>query len=300
MKKILTLIWQLTLITALCACNSNPDTNNPEITGNLSHVSQKNLKRYGIRSGIVHYKSIINGKVMGSTITGSGHEDLYFDNWGALELKKKEEKKITHMNIFGHKKTQVDASKSIDKLDNGKSYNVDFKNKIIYVRDDPAMSVMKNTKDADVEHAGKQMLEAMGGKQIGEEKVLGYLCSVWQIPGGKQWIYKGVPLKIQMTVMGITTTQEATSAKFNISVPSKYFELPDYPIEKMAGFGNIGMYDDSQSDDVSDMKNLRKMSYKEYVEVLKKNDPETFQQMSEEELKASYNLMQKMASQMGN
>jgi hypothetical protein len=235
---------------------------------------------------------------MGSTIDGSGTEDLYFKNWGDLELKKTDEKKTTHINIFGQKKTEVDEAHTINKLDNGKSYTVDMKNKIIYVQRDPAMEMMKTFGKGDVEKTGEKMLESMGGKKVGQEKILGYTCDVWEIPGGKQWIYKGIPLKLQMTVMGITTTNEATSAEFNKSVPDKYFKLPDYPIEEMPGYQSDEAYKNDKKDMKKGAEMMRKMSFEDYKALLKKNDPQSYKEMTDEEIKMSYNLMQKMAQQM--
>ncbi len=296
MKQIYFLTGYLILLFLFDACNFANDTTQSAVSTNLNKVSNKTLKRYNVKSGIVHYQTNIKGKVMGSTITGSGQKDLFFRNWGALELKKNTEKKITHINIFGHQKTKVDKIRSIDKLDNGKSYKVDLKNKVIYMRDDPFMSMMKNNTRTNAEKAGRNMLEAMGGRKIGTANVLGYACDVWQIPGGKQWIYKGVPLKIKMTVMGMTTEQTATSAKFNIPVADKYFVLPDYPVEKLSGY--TGDIMSNHRDYKIDAKKKLKMTFKQYKQILKKNDPETFRQMTEEELKTGYNLMKQISGKM--
>ena len=294
MKHIIYLLGLL-LISSHYACQNGSSNKLQTLSKNTAVSDNVVLKRYHVKSGIVKYKTRINGKVMGSTIEGTGTQELYFKNWGNTELKKSDEKKITHINIFGQKKTEVENTKTIDKLDNGKSYTVDEKNKVIYVRQDPAMNMMKNMKQEDVSDAGESMLKSLGGKKIGTGKVLGYTCDVWQIPGGKQWIYKGVPLKLEMTLMGITTTNEATEAKFNVSVPDKYFDLPDYPVQQMPGIEN-------NMQQTKDMKQgaekIRKMSFKQYKEMLQKNDPEAFKNMSENDLKMSYKLMQKMAQQM--
>ena len=296
MKHIIYLLG-IFLISGHYACQSNSQDKSRNLSQNtiVDVDNNSTLKRYHVKSGIVKYKTRIKGKVMGSTIEGSGTQELYFKNWGDTELKKTEEKKVTHINIFGQKKTEVENTKTIDKLDNGKSYTVDEKNKVIYVRQDPAMNMMKNMKQEDVSAAGESMLKSLGGKKIGTGKVLGYTCDIWEIPGGKQWIYKGVPLKLEMTLMGITTTNEAVEAKFNVSVPDKYFDLPNYPVQQMPGFQN----DPNQTKDMKQgAAQIRKMSFKQYKEMLQKNDPEAFKNMSENDMKMSYRLMQKMAQQM--
>jgi len=291
----------LTAIIFTCACqNSGGTTDKSTLAENLASKDTQ-LKRYNVKSGIIKYKTQISGKVMGSTVDGSGTEELYFKNWGATELKKTDSKQVTHVNIFGQKQTQVDETHEITKMDNGKIYSVDMKNKVIYTRQDPAMEWIKNSNNGNVVEVGEKMLESMGGKKIGKEKVLGYNCDVWEIPGGKQWIYKGVPLKLQMKVMGITTTTTATDAKFNVNVPDKYFKLPDYPVQEIQGmgFGMENMSDEEKAGMQEDLQKIKNMSFEEYKEMLKKEDPETLKNTSEEDLKMGFEMMKKMAEQFG-
>ncbi len=293
-------IFSFFIILSFFGCNQSGQTENPkEIAGQLNNDKAPKLKRYDIKSGIVKYQTSIKGKVMGSTIDGSGTQELYFKDWGAVELKKVDEKKVTHINIFGQKKTEVDETHNIDKLDNGKSYHVDNDNKIIYVRNDPAMEMIKTLGEGDVVNTGEKMLEGMGGKKVGKEKVLGYNCDVWQIPGGKQWIYKGLPLKLEMTLMGITTQTTATEAKFNINVPNKYFKLPDYPIQEMQDFmGGMEGFDGDDAAGKKELEKFKNMSFDDYKKMIEKEDPEAFKNMSEEEMKMSFEIMQKMAKSM--
>jgi hypothetical protein len=300
MKKIQILVLALFGFFIFSNCNGEKDS---EQTANdkqsiATKVSKKNtIKRYMVSSGIVKYKTKISGKMMGSTVDGNGIEELYFKDWGALELKKTDNKQVTHINIFGQKKTEVEETHTIDKLDNGKSYSVDTKNKIIYVKRDPAIEMIKNFGDGDIADAGIKMLESMGGKKIGKEKILGYDCDVWQIPGGKQWIYKGIPLKLEMNMMGITTTTVATEAKFNINVPDKYFSLPDYPVQQIEDFQSDEEYEAEQKEMKKNAEQIKKMSFEEYKNMVKQTDPETFKNTSEEELKMGYQMMKKMAEQ---
>lgn len=278
----------------------NADVDNNEIANNISaqEKNENTLKRYLVKSGIVKYKTSINGKVMGSNITGSGTEELYFKNWGDTELKKEDSKKVTHIDIFGQKKTDIQETHTINKLDNGKSYAVDMKNKTIYLRRDPAMEMMKSFNKGDAVNPGEEMLKSIGGKKVGKEKILGYLCDVWEVPGGKQWMYKGLPLKFVMTVMGITSSSVATSAEFNISVADKYFKLPDYPVQKEEGYLNDKDYKQDKAEMKENANKMSKMTFAQYKEMLKKSEPEDFKNMSEEELKIGYQMMQKMAKRL--
>ncbi len=295
MKTLIYSIFSM-LILSLCACQNSSAENAQEIAGKIENT-QNTLKRYNLKSGIIKYKTDIKGKVMGSTINGSGTEEVYFKDWGAVELKKSDSKQVTHINIFGQKKTEVNEEHTINKLENGKSYGVDMENKIIYVKNDPAMEMIKKFGNGDVVNAGEKMLEGMGGKKIGKEKILGYECDVWQIPSGKQWIYKGIPLKLEMTIMGITTTNTATEAKFNIDVPDKYFNLPDYPIQEIQNPFGENMNDMPDMNDPKTKKELEKMknmSYDEYKKMVLEDEPGT----SEKEIKMGYQLMKTMVKQM--
>jgi len=274
MKKISILI---SLVVALVSCNGN---------------SQNQLKRYEVKSGIVKYTTTISGKILGSKITGSGTESLYFKNWGALELKEEESKQTTTMKFFGKEKIENTSTHIIKKLDNGESYLADFKTKTITANRDLGMNMMKQS-NKDAGEAGMNMLESMGGKKVGDESVLGHNCEIWDVMGAKQWIYKGVTLKMEVTVLGIKTITQATSSKFDVSVADSKFELPDFPIQKMEGFMNNDEFNDELEDMDANMEKIQNLSFEEWKKMATKNDPE-MREMSDEELRQTYDMIQKM------
>ena len=273
------------MILVLSACSGN---------------SQSKLKRYGVKSGMVQYKITTSGNVMGGTISGSGTASLYFKDWGAVELKEEKSTKTTSMKLFGRSKVDKQSTHTMDKLDNGKSYSVDFNEKVIYVKNDPMMEMMKES-GTDAGEAGKKMLESMGGKKIGNEKYMGYDCEVWSIPGGKEWIYKGVVLKVDVQMMGVRTVKEATDVKFDVSVPGSKFELPDFPIKKldeMMGGQNFdnGMSGEDNVDAATKaeyLKKMQNMSFEEWKKMVTEDDPE-MKKLSDEELRQQYDMMQQM------
>ena len=53
---------------------------------------------------------------------GSGTENLYFKDWGALELKETTSEQTTTMKFFGTEKVETTSTHVINKLDNGESY----------------------------------------------------------------------------------------------------------------------------------------------------------------------------------
>lgn len=273
------------LIIILTGCNSK---------------AQNEVKRYEVKSGMIKYNTTNSGKMMGSVVKGKGTESLYFKNWGAVELKESQSTQTTTMNMFGQRKEDTTSSHTMNKLENGESYSVDFDQKLIYANKDIAMNMIAAFHpEGDVGEVGKGMLEGMGGEKIGHENMLGYDCEIWSVAGGKQWLYKGIMLKMEMTLMGITTTTVAQSAEFNISVADKHFLLPDFPIQKTEGmedgesiFGDMGDMEGMEDMD-AEMEKISKMSYIEWKKLVLSNDEEA-RQMSEEELRGTYDMMQKM------
>jgi len=256
-------------------------------------------KRYLVESGIVKYKTTINGKVMGSTVSGKGESTLYFKNWGALELKEEESSQVTKIHILGQKKEETYNNHSITKLDNGAVYAVDFENKKINKTQNMGAELFKNT---DVNKMGNEMLQKMGANQLDNKKFMGYDCEVWDLNGTKQYFYKGIPLKSEMEIMGITTIIEATEAKFDTKVSDNKFELPDFEvveIESQIGGENLDEMMNSEEflDDMKDVKEnmdaLSKMSFKEWKKIAQNNDAE-MAEMSDKELKQTYDMMQQM------
>jgi len=211
-----------------------------------------------------------------------------------MELKETESTQTTSMKFFGKKSTETENTHTMLKLDNGKTYSVDFENERISVNRDMAMDLTKAFyPDTDAGEAGKSMLESMGGEKVGNEKFMGYNCDVWELSNGKQWLYKGAMLKAEIAMLGITTLTQATSANFNTSVPDKYFQLPDFPMEEMEGFMDNEEYEENMEDMDANMEQISKMSFSEWKKMAQANDEE-MQQMSDEELRQTYDMIQKM------
>ena len=263
-------------------------------------VIDSKYKRYNVESGIIKYKTTISGKVMGSVITGEGESSLYFKDYGALELKEEESTQTTEMNFFGTKNKEEEKNHSMTKMENDVVYAVDFENKkISKMQNFPA----EMFKGIDVNKAGMKMLETMGGKKTGTEKFKGYECEVWDLNGSKQYFYKGIPLRSEVKIMGITNITEATDVKFDTKVSDSKFELPDFEIVDVESMmGGEGMNEMMDSDEFQDemkeakesMEKMKNMSFKEWKKLVQENDPE-MKQMSDKELKQAYDMMQNMS-----
>ncbi|WP_461639881.1 hypothetical protein [Labilibaculum euxinus] len=188
-------------------------------------LQSKDIKRYNVESGIVHYETSISGPY----VNGSGIEDLYFKKWGALEMSFEDKSEtITIVNVNGIEESTTTNARSSYKIDNEKLYSVDYKNSIIYTKEDPLIDYMRQN-NLDALEAAKETMVSMGGVQLDNEKILGFDCEVWDLLGVKEWIYKGVTLKVVSHMAGITVIKEATSVKFDVSVADSYFELPNFP-----------------------------------------------------------------------
>lgn len=278
MKKIL---FMLFLVAVVTSCRGNESNN----------VDQEQYKRYKVKSGIVEYKTTIVGKVLGSKISGSGVQYLYFKNYGALELKEEISSQTSVMKFFGKEKKETTKSHTMVKIEGGKNYIVDFENEKITGGNIPGAMFIEEGKDAA--ETGEDMMIAMGGEKIGNESFKGYNCEVWTLMGAKQWLYKGVVLKLEMNTLGISTVTEAVSVNFDVSVPDNKFELPNYKVEEAQDYLGSSEFDEGLEGMDDEMDKIAKMSYKDWKKAVQENDEE-MREMSDEELRQTYDMIQKM------
>ena len=239
-------------------------------------------KRYDVKSGIVTYKIEGGGSMLGVSTKTTGTQKLYFKDYGNVEVRIIDETS----NTMG----QVSKTHAISKLDHGTAYSVDEESKRI-IKQDIALLRQQDKKQADMLTMGKDMMEKMGGKKIGTGKVLGYPCEIWTILGSKVWMYKGVPLKTEADIMGFKHTEVATSAKFNVHVPEKYFQLPNYPVTTM---------------DAMIQEAMQKAEREEEMEKAQKQQPHTQPttppaqpQISPEQMKQMQDMLQNLGKMFG-
>lgn len=178
-------------------------------------------KRYEIKSGIIEYAISGSMNMMGVSSRTTGTGKTIFKDWGKVELQHEEET----TTVMGRE----DRTQELTKIDNGTFYAVDFDDKVI-ITFSPEM--LKNSEYNGIQK-GKEMMKQMGGKKIGEEKVLGYNCEVWEFMQSKIWLHKGILLKQESNIMGTKHTTEATRVKFNVSISDEELKLPDFPLKTM-------------------------------------------------------------------
>ncbi|OQX80562.1 MAG: hypothetical protein B6D64_02985 [Bacteroidetes bacterium 4484_276] len=210
----------------------------------------QNVKTYAIESG--H----LNIELSGNTV---GTRELWWDDYGqkTCEL----EKSTTTTKVFGmkdvvetHKLTIIVKDKfwTVDYIDNsGVKGTVPYYNEgQEYVGD---MSEKEQQEFAD------NLLEQMGGSKLESEKVKGYDCDVIEIMGAKSWIYKGLVLKSETKMLGVTANEMLSELKPNSSVSASKFVAPtnvsytdmNSASQQMGGGTGFG----SLSDAYSEMEN---------------------------------------------
>jgi hypothetical protein len=177
------------------------------------------IKKYQIKSAIVEYK--ISG-------AQTGKETLYFDNYGFLEARYTE----SSMTMMGF----TVETNTITISDKDWIYNIDMKEKKgTKMSNEMLKAMLDGLTQKDYEEFGRKMMQEMGGKKIGEETYMGKTCEVWTIESmnTKMWVYKLIPLKIEMTMFG-TVTYETVKFEENVSIPKDKFIPPkDIPVEEV-------------------------------------------------------------------
>lgn len=177
-----------------------------------------NSNRYDIKSGIVEYEIVgnVQGSESGNTLGGTSK--LYFKDFGTLELV---DEKIVQTNM-GEKEEE----RTISKIVNNKMLTVDFNDEVIY-----SQSLALDEENPVQNIKNYESFVQMGAKNLGTENILGYKCDVWQLGEDKIWIHNSVPLKLITKSLGITQTQEAKFAVFNVDIKNDKFKLPAFPVK---------------------------------------------------------------------
>ena len=173
-------------------------------------ISAQDFKRYEFKSGKVVYQST-------GSMTGS--ETMYFDNYGMLEVKNT----TATLEMMGIK--QVTDTKVI--MNNKWVYTIDNNSGEANKMENPLYSMF--TKGTDLEKVGEEMMKNMGGVKIGTETIIGKNCDIWEIKKlmSKVWVWKSIPIKSEINMMGMKITQLATSVEVDIEVSADKFKIPE-------------------------------------------------------------------------
>jgi uncharacterized protein involved in tolerance to divalent cations len=246
----------------------------------LSTVSQaqsNNFKRYPFKSAIVEYS--IEGSAKGS-------KTIYIDDYGYYEATYEN----TSTKIMGTRSTENKATIIIG----DKVHSVDFEKNNVFTTTNPSLTMYSesNMDEKKLIDRAEKSLVNMGFSKTGTEVFLNRKCDIWE-GMSKMYLWKGLTLKSETSIMGMKTIEIAQSVKTNVKIPSSKFEVPGN-IETDESQAEYNQYmknaTDLEMDDKSsqEMAKYKNMKYPEYRKMMKKQDPN----MDEETIKQSYEQMQ--------
>ena len=228
------------LMVSMTACGDTTESkqNNAQNTvaaQKISTSAKPFIKKYAIESAEIEYNITGSMDMMGSTSKTTGSKKLTFSEYGSHELT--EVNKVEEQNIMNNPKTL--KKHTLDYIKEATLYKVDFNKKTILRTQVPALGMMMGMGDEEMHTKGQKMMEKMGAKPLGTDKVLGYECEVWSLMGTKQCLYKGIPLKVESNIMGIKSLEIATKAQFELSIDQSIYKLPEFPVLNALGGQNI-------------------------------------------------------------
>ncbi len=183
------------------------------------------FKMYEVRSGKITY-TISGGNTM---MKVRGKERRIFDRYGYRELIERVE--VQTMDFMGQK--QKSKTHTLDLRVGSRVTHADFERKTLTKVPAMGLDMLLAGGQKNLTKLGEKMLRQMGGRKIGTEKIAGYTCEVWKLPVGSQCLYHGVPLKVVTNVMGMSQTEVATEAAFEIAIPESSYTLPDFKQEAL-------------------------------------------------------------------
>lgn len=176
----------------------------------------ENLQYYTVKSGKVEYE--LSGNI-------SGNKTMWFDDFG--RKKRIELNKTTTVKIFGIE--SVTTEKTMTIFDGEYIYSIDYQDNSGYKQPMPELANMANIEEmneAEKQAFYDQTLADLGGKKLGKEKFLGRDCDVISLMGSKSWIYQGVTLKNETSLLGITNNETAIDFQENIKISADKFVPP--------------------------------------------------------------------------
>ncbi len=192
--------------------------------------AQKNNHRYAVKSGYVKYE------LTGNT---TGTKELWWDSYGDKTCTLIKSTTVT--KIFGIKSEEKEHKLEI--LNKDVMYVIDYidkKNTKMHVPYDKGKAISENMTEAEQKKLSEDILNGFGGERLGEEKVLNYSCEKFSILGSELWIYKGITLKRESSILGIENNEIATVVKPDMNVSDSKFTPPnDIEFENLGGVQDI-------------------------------------------------------------
>ena len=168
-------------------------------------------KRYGIERAIIKKSS----EMMGQKVTTI----LYIDEYGVKELSE------MTIEMQGQKLTQITLIKDGYAYNANLTFNQGAKIKLDNVEDLNSLNFLNLNAELKQKY---QIVEK------GAEELLGRKCDVYEMTYTEQgmsvkstvWIWKGIPLKTMMSVMGNSIVDEVTEILEGVKIDKEKFEIP--------------------------------------------------------------------------
>jgi len=173
------------------------------------------MHKYDVESGIIFY-TITGGTQLTqeTNLSIEGSLKLRFKEWGDVKL---EEERVVVLTTGAIQHKQ--EIKRLEKETNDKVITVDYKNEQLLERN--KNNIVSNT-----------LKETEGLVQKGEETISGYPCKTWVGEGIEKCIYKGIVLKQETHLFGVSYLKLATQIVFNFNASKNDCTMPDYHIHK--------------------------------------------------------------------
>ena len=169
---------------------------------------------FDVESGMVLYTIAGGAQLTAETnlsITGSAK--LRFKEWGEVKLEEEEGMVLTKGSIK-HKQTLH----RLEKQTKNKIITVDYENE----------QLLERKKGVSLSH---MELETEGLVQRGQDVISGLLCKIWKGPGIQKCMYKGIVLKQESHVLGVSYIKVATKVVFDINASLQKCKVPDFPLQ---------------------------------------------------------------------
>lgn len=216
-KKILTLAIMASLVVFF-SCKSK--TNETSVTGgeNTKEETAAAKGKYGIKSGIVEYKT----QMMGMDVK----QTMYFDDYGAKDAQE------VSMEMMGVKIRTITITKD------GFVYTLDMEKKT----GTKAAVLAGMNQNIDFQNLSEELVKEMDLKKLGTEDFMGKTCEKMSIDYKKMGmkgiflVYKGVALKSETDMGAMKLNLVAEKFEENPSIPAEKFEVPaDFKMQEPKG-----------------------------------------------------------------
>lgn len=167
---------------------------------------------YDIKQGYVEYEILSGAQLTNETnLNIHGTSKLLFKDWGDTRQEEDHGVVVTKGAI-----NYMQEVRGITQYSNAKIFTVDFSNEQILEHSNTVVSSSKEQ-------------ETKGFLHRGQDVVAGVLCAMWIAPSVKKCIYKGVVLKLESHVLGISYVKKATKIDFDANISKEQFVLPSFP-----------------------------------------------------------------------